>query len=229
VIKDERASASLLDDSDNWQGGFYELAIRLGRRDDARLGRALEALWNAAGMQGCFAEGIGGAHLPAKVGLPSLAEHGHLRGVLEPPGFGRLVAGVFAIRFDNDCVDWLELYIPLGALAKVDPRIGGFPFGREGKNVSLRWRRGLDAWLAHVGRSVFDVVRFERALIGYEVDHDAMDRSAKRRMDAVLDLKGPALVYLEANSSPTSSGHLSLLARVRWRLESLARGLRPRR
>lgn len=220
------ASASDLNDRENWQGGFYELAIELGRRDDARLERSLEVLWASAGMHECFASTDGDNHVPVALGRLSLEQHGHLRGVVEPPGFGPLVAGVIATRLDSDRVDWLELYIPLGALAKTDPRIGRFPFGPEGTKVSLEWRRGLDAWLADIGRSVFRTVRFRRALIGYEVDYKEWGRPPRKRMEAFLVAEGPDLTYFEANDSPSASFTLSRMARIRWAVKSLVRRLR---
>ncbi len=199
-------TASDLDERENWHGGFYELAIELGPRDDARLERSLEVLWGSAGLHGCFAPSDGGHHVPIELGLSSLEQHGHLRGVLEPPGFGRLVAGLIVTRVERDQTDWLTLYLPLGALAKTDPRIGTFPFGRDGTMVSLEWRRGLDAWLADIGRSVFRAVGFGRALIGYEVEHERWEKPPRRRLDALLiDAEGPDLTYLEANDSRSAS------------------------
>jgi hypothetical protein len=222
------ASASDLNDSENWHGGFYELAIELGRLDDARLERSLEVLWASAGMQGSFAPTNGDGHVPVALGRLSLEQHGHLRGVVEPPGFGPLVAGVIATRFDSDEIDWLELYIPLGALGRTDPRIGSFPFGPDGTKVSLAWRRGLDAWLADIGRSVFRAVPFRRALIGYEVDDDEWVRPPRKRMNAFLIVEGPDLIYLEANASPSASFSLSRMARVQWAMRSAIRSLANR-
>jgi hypothetical protein len=220
------ASASDLNDRENWHGGFYELAIELGRRDDARLERSLEVLWASAGMQGSFASTDGDGHTPVALGRLSLERHGHLRGVVEPPGFGPLVAGVIATRFESDQIDWLELYIPLGALGRTEPRIGSFPFGPDGSKVSLEWRRGLDAWLADIGRSVFRAVGFRRALIGYEVGDNEWEKPPRKRMDALLIAEGPDLIYLEANDSPSASFTLSRMARIRLAVKSLARRLR---
>ena len=41
-------------DAENWSGGFYELALEIGDRDDERLQRALTALWRAAAVTGCY-------------------------------------------------------------------------------------------------------------------------------------------------------------------------------
>jgi hypothetical protein len=176
-------------------------------------------------MQGCFAFDDGDGHVPVALGRLNLERHGHLLGVVEPPGFGPLVAGVIATRLEFDDVDLLELYLPLGALAKTDPRIGGFPFGPHGTKVSLAWRRGLDAWLADIGRSVFRAVPFRRALIGYEVNDDEWEKPPRKRMNAFLIVEGPDLIYLEANASPSASFTLSRMARIQWAIRSAIRSL----
>ncbi|MGI5521455.1 hypothetical protein ACQEUX_10900 [Micromonospora sp. CA-259024] len=42
-----------MSDSVNWTGGFYELLLILGATDDARLDRAVRALWRAADVREC--------------------------------------------------------------------------------------------------------------------------------------------------------------------------------
>lgn len=37
-----------------------------------------------------------------------------------------MVCGALVFRYEG--IDHLELYLPLGALARIDPRIGGYPF-----------------------------------------------------------------------------------------------------
>lgn len=70
-----------------------------------------------------------------------------------------------------DDADWLTLYLPLGALSRVDRRVGGFPFGPAGGPSSLTWRASLDTWLREVANEVFRQVDFRLGLIGFEVDH----------------------------------------------------------
>lgn len=79
----------------------------------------------------------------------------------------------------------MERYLPLGALARVDHRIGGYPFDERSGVESLTWRAPLDRWLADVAVAVHADVPFQRALIGFEVDEDA-DVKADQRYVAVL-------------------------------------------
>ena len=37
-----------------WFGGFYELAIELGKSSDERLFEALKVLWQHSSLQGCY-------------------------------------------------------------------------------------------------------------------------------------------------------------------------------
>ena len=129
---------------ENWHGGFYELGLQLGPRDDDRLETALTALWTAAGVSGCYAPTYNPLrHAPADLSLESLEGHGHLRGIVRLPSGDEVVCGSVAIRFD-DGDDWIELYLPLGALGSTDERIGPFPFGEPGGPVSLAWRLPID-------------------------------------------------------------------------------------
>jgi hypothetical protein len=158
------ADADDLNDAENWAGGFYELELVLGVSDDARIRQAMWALWAAAGVEG------------------EPAVEGHARGTVTLPSGARVVCGAFVARYDES--DSVELYLPLGALARADRRIGGYPFG--GAGASLRWRAPLDRWLADVAATVHAQVPFRRALIGFEIDVDR-DITAERRYIAVLD------------------------------------------
>jgi len=162
-----------LDDQENWAGGFYELAIDVGPTDDGRLERALTALWRIAAIEGCFARTNGKRPqlVAVPVSLSSLQTAGHLRGVVTLPADRVSVCGVVAMRegiAGTGHSDWLILYVPLGALARIDPRIGGFPFDDRSGAPSLLWRRPLDAWLADIGTRLYAEVAFELALIGME-------------------------------------------------------------
>lgn len=54
-------------EADNWAGGFYELAIEVGPRNDARLQRVLTAVWSAADVQGALSERSGALdHAPGR-------------------------------------------------------------------------------------------------------------------------------------------------------------------
>jgi hypothetical protein len=159
-------------DPENWTGGFYELSLEVGDRDDDRLQRALTALWGAAAITGCYRrrDREPADQVAAPVTVASLQEFGHLHGIARTPLGGSVVCGCFSTRFD-DAEDWLTLYLPLGALTRADPRVGAFPFGPDGEARSLTWRTSLDTWLAGVANEVFRQVGFRLGLIGFEVDH----------------------------------------------------------
>jgi hypothetical protein len=112
-------------DPENWTGGFYELSLEIGDRDDDRLQRALTALWGAAAITGCYRrrDREPADQVAAPVTVASLQEFGHLHGIARTPLGGSVVCGCFSTRFD-DAEDWLTLYLPLGALTRADPRVG---------------------------------------------------------------------------------------------------------
>ncbi|WP_439657929.1 hypothetical protein ACSHWB_36845 [Lentzea sp. HUAS TT2] len=173
------AAAHDMSDDENWTGGFYELSVVLGPAGDHRLDQAVRSLWRAAGVQECRV----GSGLHVEPSAAALHEHGHLRGWLALPFGDRVVCGALVFRYEG--TDVLELYLPLGALARVDHRIGGYPFDERGGVESLTWRAPLDRWLADVAVAVHADVPFHRAFIGFEIDEDA-DITAEQRYAAVL-------------------------------------------
>ncbi|MET7667713.1 hypothetical protein [Micromonospora luteifusca] len=122
---------------------------------------------------------------------------GHLRGTLTLPSSGRVVCGGFSSRYDG--IDSLEFYLPLGALARLDERIGGYPFDERSGVESLTWRAPLDRWLADVAVAVYGDVPFHRALIGFEVDQ-AADITADERYAAVLLPRPDGMDYRPATA-----------------------------
>jgi hypothetical protein len=167
-------------DEENWRGGFYELSLILGATDDDRLDLAVRSIWCAAGVRECC---VGSGLLDVEPGAAALHQYGHLRGTLTLPSGDRMVCG--ALVFRHEGIDNLELYPPLGALARVDRRVGGYPFDKRSGVESLTWRAPLDRWLADIGANVYADVPFQRALIGFEINVDT-DITADQRYAAVL-------------------------------------------
>ena len=157
--------------ADNWHGGFYELALELGDTSDTRLEAALRVLWSAAEVEGCY-----GSHRIAPADqqivpctLASLLRFGHLRGVVRLPNGAPIVCGVVAVREDNG-PDWLDFYLPLGALGRAEPLSDEHLVGDPGSgSASLTWRRPIDDWMAGLGTRVYTAAGFRLGLIGNEV------------------------------------------------------------
>jgi hypothetical protein len=187
-----------LNDDANWTGGFYELALELGPKDDARLEQALLAVWRDACVSGCFVPEYraGAAGLPRRLvghsavelSLNSLARYGRLDGVVRLPRGADVVCAAVAMR--DDLADWLSLCLPTGALARTDARIGAYPFGPNGGRKSLAWRRAIDDWLAGVAVGLFPEIPFRLGLIGCEA-------SGEVRAEQLATVAGPVhLGYL---------------------------------
>jgi hypothetical protein len=186
---------------DNWRGGFYELAILLGPRDDACLESALRACWGFKGVAGCFGSRSMEPASQERVEptLSNAERFGHLRGVASVPGVSDVVCGTVIIREEDSGEDWLDFYLPVGALSNADRRVGAYPFGDN--ESSLVWRRPIDEWFALVGRQIFDRVSFRLALIGFEVSglEDLIDSDTKQRGMAVLRPTSSGLVVEPAS------------------------------
>lgn len=152
---------------ETWVGGFYNLEIALGERSDERLFTALRAVWNHPALTGCYLSRDLEPHEQAQI-TPTLDHlEGHLQGIARLPNQKRIACGTYTIRYDRGD-DWLGFYVPMGALGQVFP-VGGFPFEQKAEQHEV-WRRSIENWLVDIGRSVYEVVPFQLALIDFEVD-----------------------------------------------------------
>ncbi|SNT46749.1 hypothetical protein SAMN05421812_106416 [Asanoa hainanensis] len=184
--------------ADNWHGGFYELALELGDTNDTRLEAALRVLWSAAEVEGCYGNHQIAPSEQERVpcSLMSLLRFGHLHGVVRLPNGAPVVCGVVAVREDNG-PDWLDFYLPLGALGRAEPRSEEHMVGDPtGGSASLTWRRPIDDWLADLGARVYDGAGFRLGLIGNEVSGQtdaatlAGDRPTRRRIGYLIPADG---------------------------------------
>jgi hypothetical protein len=173
-----------------WAGGFYELAMELGPRSNERLDAALKALWGHEALFGCYVHSNSEPSAQERIipDLRTLEIHGHLLGLATLPEGGRVACGTFAVREEGraehswpgldegstarggEGIDWLVLYLPMGALSTVREEVAGFPFGSKETRV---WQEPLDEWLARIGRSVFAQVIFRLGLVGFEASGEA--------------------------------------------------------
>lgn len=154
---------------DNWHGSYYELAIKLGPADDARLATALKALWDVAQLGQPFRRDGSSAGVTVAALLA-----GHLNGVANIPGLGSTLASVILVREEVDDAgrpilgnDWLDLCLPLGALSNLDARVGAYPF--DDGSDSSKWRRPIENWFATIAMAVFAAAPFVHAITGEEV------------------------------------------------------------
>lgn len=149
---------------DAWNGGYYELAIELGPRSDARLRSALARMWSHPHLDGCYAsrelEPSAQPHITPEL----TAEPGHLYGLATLPSGVAVPCGTCVLREEGG-PDWLDLYVPLGSLGLAYP-VGPYPFGAEGTPPS--WQGELDAWFRGIGSFVFDAAPFALGLVGFE-------------------------------------------------------------
>ncbi|WP_244927999.1 hypothetical protein [Nocardioides sp. W7] len=155
---------------DNWSGGYYEFSIKLGAADDARLDVALAALWHAASLPKPLRRHPDEA---PEVSAQALLA-GPLNAVATIPGLGSSLCVVMVGRAETDDsgvaledADWLDLCLPLGALANLDERVGGYPF--DGDGDTRGWREPIEHWFATVASAVFEAVPFVHAVTDDEV------------------------------------------------------------
>jgi hypothetical protein len=150
---------------DAWAGGSYDLAIKLGARDDARANRALEALWSAADLDGCYEYRELEPEQQPRIRVGALPLEAPLHGIARIGARQPLPCRTVAIQFD-DGEDWIYVCLPMGSLGRIFD-VGAFPFS---DGATLSWRPVLDEWLCTLARRVFDAVPFQLALFGWDGD-----------------------------------------------------------
>ncbi|MGD1221526.1 hypothetical protein AB9Q10_24245 [Streptomyces krungchingensis] len=186
-------------DPSNWSDGYYELAIQVGSTDDAPLQAVLSALWSAADVHGCFGHSNREPEeqdpVPCTVG--SLAEFGHLHGRVRLPTGRMVVCGCVAIRGGDESSDWLDFYIPVGALDHAGIAYwDGRPFFRSNE---------LDSWLAAIGAEAYKSASFSLGVIGFEVSGCADASTLAGKLPQTRDIgyllpQGDVLHYGAANT-----------------------------
>jgi hypothetical protein len=154
---------------ENWTGGSYDLTMKLSTPNQESVQSALEALWRLAPIKGCVALASRDPFEMCQVETSARAcrEHSLLRGVVGIPGLGELVCGVGLQEFAQGGT-WLHFGLPMGALALLDPRIGGFPFGDDGGQRSLEWRLPIDSWLANLALGLNVPTPIDTGVIGFD-------------------------------------------------------------
>lgn len=108
---------------ENWHGSYYELAIKLGSADDARLETALIALWEAAQLGEPFRR-------DGNIADVSVADllAGHLNGVANIPGLGATLASVVLVReeyYETGLRERLARLVPTSGCPRQPRRASG--------------------------------------------------------------------------------------------------------
>jgi hypothetical protein len=191
--------------ADVWHGGFYEFAIELGPRDDARLDAAIRALWEHPSLMGCVDRRDVEPELQERYS-PSLAAYEQERGMLGvlslPEDGARVACGTLVVREEESDTDWIGLFVPMGSLALVR-NVGAFPF--EDGTPSRPWREPLDSRMVELALQIHNRAPFRLALIGHEV-------SGETNIEKIVADRGIPdrrwIAYLISNSTAQSNRFL---------------------
>src|SRR5438874_1229857 len=104
---------------DAWLGGYYELALEFAPLPDERLDAALQALGEAARLDGYYLRPD--VEPPLQERVPplwaALEAGNHLRGAVTLPYGQRVPCGIYGVR--EVTAVWLGQYVPLGSLAGI--------------------------------------------------------------------------------------------------------------
>lgn len=160
---------------DCWSSGGYTIVVIYPHRDLEQLQSAFAALWRHPALESVFLDSFVDTHTQRRY------DPDEVTGYLEEHSYGvftrhdgvKLACGSSYFLMDGAQDAWLEFYIPMGSLADNDHRVGGFPF--EQNRSSKPWRIPLDEQLVSIARRVFDIARFQGALIGFEITVDDVE------------------------------------------------------
>ena len=184
---------------ETWSGGYYELALEMGKRSDTRLLAALASVWAHPSVTGCYLKRDQEPNEQARVAVTQDAlTVTQLQGTARMPNEITVACGTCLIR-EDDGPDWLVLYLPMGALSRAYD-VGAYPFDSDRGDAS-HWRRPVDTWLRGVASDVYERARFELGLIGHEVSGELYARNVvetgvpERRWAGILLPDGAELRY----------------------------------
>lgn len=131
---------------DAWTGGFYELAMELGPRDDARLVDALRAVWSHPSIERCYLESGREPPEQARVSVDAamracgqvyvgngtgdegsdtaapLVQSGHVYGLAHLHGGYVVPCATLTVREEGGS-DWVVFYIPVGSARLSTPAL----------------------------------------------------------------------------------------------------------
>jgi hypothetical protein len=185
-----------------WVGGFYELALETGERSDERLYAALRAVWAHPDLEGCYLRRDIEPHQQKKVdpSIQHIHSGFHLQGVATLPNNYRIACGTVPVREDEG-VDWLEFYLPMGSLGSAYD-LGGYPFGSFSYEEG---RKPVEDWLSKMGQFVYQIAKFELGLVGFDVSGETYSSEInasgipEERITGHLWPEGDNLVYYPTN------------------------------
>jgi hypothetical protein len=155
---------------DTWHGGYFELSIEVGARSDDRLRLARDSLWEHPHLKGCYARRD---TEPERQQLIAPSEFtfddgwgGHYFGIATLPNRRQIASGACVVRETNG-PDWLDFYLPLGALGTAYD-VGAFPF-LLADDPPATWIADVEPWLGDIALWLAKRIDFALALIGFEV------------------------------------------------------------
>lgn len=156
---------------ERWFGSYYELAIEFyPRGDDARLLRAVAAMWASPLLHGPWPEREQLGRTPASPQRLDAEGFNRLYGVLHLPQGTTIGCGSLTVR-EEQGADWLDFYLPMGMLERMFPIT--YPLDRA-RNP---WRSSVDQVLVDMAGRVYQAAPFDLALIGEEVSGSASARA----------------------------------------------------
>lgn len=169
---------------ERWFGSYYELAIEFyPRGDDARLLRALAAMWASPLLRGPWPEREQLGRAPTPPQRLEVEGSNRLYGLLQLPGALSIGCLSLTVREEHGS-DWLDFCLPTGMLQLA------FPVRYPMKREDNPWLPAVDQVLLSMAERVYQASPFDMALIGEE----ASGQLRAQELTAVALARGGVLV-----------------------------------
>lgn len=153
---------------DAWHGGFYELVFELPAASETAIKEALVKLWNMPALEGCYLRSDVEPVEQLKVSPKDTENEGHWYGIATFPEKKQCVCGSFWGDYEESGC-WMTLYLPLGSLGAIFP-VEAYPFLFKIESSPESWLKEVNNWLKDIAIAIYPQVKFNIALIGFEVD-----------------------------------------------------------
>jgi hypothetical protein len=197
----------------------------LGDYSGEHLITAHRALWSHPSLKGCYLSSAVEPDAQAQITPTNDNLKGELLGLAQVPGGKWVACSTTVVREDETGIDWLKLGLPMGSLGSVYD-VGGFPFDEKSHQD---WREPLEAWLAEIGRHVYQSAPFRLGIIAMESDFmfsldDFGDGFLKEIPDSryigyLVSEAGELKYYVTNDWSP--SFQFAKVPRSRWKIGKL--------
>ena len=163
---------ALFTKADTWTGGYYGLVIGCAEEAAFDAAAASMRMWQHERLDGCFLDPDREPSDQRRLSPNEGTSADRVYGIARLASSKQVACAQFRVQ------NSLMLGMPLGSLGTVFS-IGAYPFRIAGEPTPEPWLREVNSFIEEIGRYVYQEVKFELGIIGFEVDiPDAQKQAA---------------------------------------------------